>query len=91
MTEKEIQKRNEKSQTLKVLRANGNYFVKSSEGMVLYKVTPDGNGKYSCSCGDYAKGVKNNLLFQCKHICSVLNCVPTGEVEEGQRNGGRHK
>jgi hypothetical protein len=84
MTEKDIQKRNERSQALKVLRANGNYFVESSEGMVLYKVTPDGNGKFSCSCGDYAKGAKNNFLFQCKHICSVLNCVPNGEVEEGQ-------
>jgi hypothetical protein len=84
MTVKEIQKRNEKSQGLKVLRANGNFFVESSEGMVLYKVTPDGNGKFSCSCGDYAKGVKNDFLFQCKHILSVLNCVPNGEVEDGQ-------
>ena len=84
MTEKEIQKRNEKSQALKVLRANGNFFVESSEGMVLYKVTPDGVGKYSCSCGDYAKGVKNDFLFQCKHIRAVLNCVPNGEVEDGQ-------
>jgi len=58
MTVKEIQKRNEKSQALKVLRANGNFFVESSEGMVLYKVTPDGNGKFSCTCGDYAKGQK---------------------------------
>lgn len=84
MTVKEIQKRNEKSQALKVLRANGNFFVESSEGMVLYKVTPDGNGKFSCSCGDYAKGFKNDFLFQCKHIPSVLNCVPNGEVEDGQ-------
>jgi len=83
MTVKEIQKRNEKSQALKVLRANGNLFVESSEGMVLYKVTPDGNGKFSCSCGDYAKGVKNDFLFQCKHILSFLSCVPNGEVEDG--------
>src|SRR4030042_599622 len=84
MTVKEIQKRNEKSQVLKVLRANGNFFVESQEGALLYKVTPDGNGKFSCSGGDYAKGVKNDFLFQCKHICSVLNCVPNGEVEDGQ-------
>jgi len=84
MTVKEIQKRNEKSQALKVLRANGNFFVESQEGAILYKVTPDGNGKYSCGCGDYAKGVKGDFLFQCKHVLSVLNCVPNGEVEEGQ-------
>src|SRR4030042_4088603 len=84
MTVKEIQKRNEKSQVLKVLRANGNFFVESQEGALLYKVTPDGNGKFSCSCGDYAKGVKNDFLFQCKHILAVSNCVPNGEVEEGQ-------
>src|SRR4030043_386905 len=84
MTVKEIQKRNEKSQALKVLRANGNFFVESQEGAILYKVTPDGNGKFSCSCGDYAKGVKNDFLFQCKHILAVSNCVPNGAVEEGQ-------
>ena len=42
MMTKEIQKRNEKSQDLKVLRVNGNYFVESAEGMVLYKVCPNG-------------------------------------------------
>jgi len=84
MTEKEIQKKNEKSQGLKVLRANGNFFVESQEGAILYRVTPDGNGKFSCSCGDYAKGVKNDFLFQCKHILSVLNCVPTGDVEAAE-------
>ena len=42
MTTKEMQKRNEKSQALKVLRANGDFFVESAEGMVLYKVNPGG-------------------------------------------------
>ncbi len=83
-------KKNEKAQGLKVIRVNGTngsnglFFVESSEGMVLYKVTPDGNGKFSCSCGDFAKGVKNDFLFQCKHILAVLNCVPNGEVEDTQ-------
>ena len=87
MVTKELQKRNEKSQALKVIRikgtngSNGAFFVESSEGMVLYKVTPDGNGKFSCSCGDYAKGVKNDFLFQCKHILAVLSCVPNGDME----------
>jgi len=84
MATKELQnqKRNEKAANLKVLRADGTFFVESGEGMVLYKVTPDGNGKFSCSCGDYAKGVKDNFLFQCKHILAVLSCVPNGEVED---------
>ena len=84
MTTKELQKRNEKAATLKVLRADGNFFVESSEGSILYKVIPDGNGKFSCTCGDYAKGVKNNFLFQCKHILALLNSVPNGDVEDGE-------
>ena len=87
MTTKEIQKRNEKSQALKVLRANGDFFVESAEGMVLYKVNPNGKDdqtNFSCTCGDFARGVKNDPHFQCKHVLSVLNCLPNGEVEDGQ-------
>jgi len=87
MTTKEIQKRNEKSQTLKVLRANGDFFVESAEGMVLYKVNPNGKddqAKFSCTCGDYARGDKTDPHFQCKHILSVLNCLPSGEIENAQ-------
>jgi hypothetical protein len=42
MTTKELQKRSERSQDLRVLKSNGNYFVESAEGMVLYKVNPAG-------------------------------------------------
>ena len=87
MTTKEIQKRNEKSQALKVLRANGDFFVKSAEGMVLYKVNPNGKddqASFSCTCGDYARGAKNDPHFQCKHILAVLSCVPNGEVEDAE-------
>ena len=38
MTTKELQKRNERSQDLRVLKSGVNYFVESAEGMVLYKV-----------------------------------------------------
>ena len=87
MTTKELQKRNEKSQSLKVLRANGDFFVESAEGMVLYKVNPNGKDdqtSFSCTCGDFARGVKNDPHFQCKHVLSVLNCLPNGEFEDGQ-------
>jgi hypothetical protein len=88
MVTKEIQKRNEKSQDLKVLRVNENYFVESAEGMVLYKVCPDGEpDKYACTCGDYARGIKNDANFQCKHILAVLSCVitETGEFLERKK------
>jgi hypothetical protein len=80
-------KRNEKSQTLKVLRANGDFFVESAEGMVLYKVNPNGKDdqtSFSCTCGDFARGVKNDPHFQCKHVLSVLSCVPNGEFEDAE-------
>jgi hypothetical protein len=82
MSSKELQKRNEKSQDLKVLRVNGNYFVESAEGMVLYRVCPDGEAdKYACTCGDYARGIKGDPKFQCKHILAVLSCVITESAE----------
>jgi hypothetical protein len=87
-TTKEIQKRNEKSQDLKVLRVNGNYFVESAEGMVLYKICPTGEpDKYACTCGDYARGIKGDTNFQCKHILAVLSCVITeaGEFLERKK------
>ena len=82
MSSKELQKRNEKSQDLKVLRVNGNYFVESAEGMVLYRVCPDGEAdKYACTYGDYARGIKGDPKFQCKHILAVLSCVITESAE----------
>ena len=82
MTTKELQRRNEKSQDLKVLRVNGNYFVESAEGMVLYKICPTGEAdKYACTCGDYARGIKGDTKFQCKHILAVLSCVITESAE----------
>ena len=82
MTTKEMLKRNEKSQDLRVLRSNGNYFVESAEGMVLYKVNPTGEAdKYICTCGDYARGIKGDRNFNCKHTLAVLSCVETELVE----------
>jgi hypothetical protein len=64
MTTKELQKRSERSQDLRVLKSNGNYFVESAEGMVLYKVNPTGEqDKYICTCGDYARGIKNDTKY----------------------------
>ena len=37
----------------------------------------------TCTCGDFAKNIKKDKNFRCKHILSVMNAIPTGEVENG--------
>jgi hypothetical protein len=82
MTAKELQKRGAKAENLRVLQTDdgGAYFCESEEGKILYNVVINDNGM-SCTCGDWARGVKKDAGFRCKHILSVLNCIPTGEVE----------
>jgi hypothetical protein len=82
MTTKELQKRNGKSENLRVLQTDdGSYFCESSEGKILYGVTINDEGM-SCTCGDWARNSKKDANFRCKHLFSVLNCIPHGEVEE---------
>jgi hypothetical protein len=38
----------------------------------------------SCTCADFTRNSKKDPDFQCKHILSVLNCVPTGDVQSAQ-------
>jgi predicted nucleic acid-binding Zn finger protein len=84
MTAKELQKRNERAQHLKVLQAEeGNFYVESSEGKILYKVVISDDKEF-CSCGDYARNVKVDPNFRCKHLLAVQNCVPNGEVEQAE-------
>jgi predicted nucleic acid-binding Zn finger protein len=81
MTAKEIQKRNVKSNQLKVMQSeDGQFFVESSKGKILYNVTLNGTDK-SCTCGDFAKNHKNDAAFVCKHILAVENSVPENEIE----------
>jgi hypothetical protein len=82
MTTKELQRRNGKSENLRVLQTDdGSYFCESSEGKILYGVTINDEGM-SCTCGDWARNSKKEANFRCKHLLSVLNCIPHGEVEE---------
>jgi hypothetical protein len=84
MTAKEIQKRNVKSNQLKVMLSdNGQYFVESSKGKILYNVSMVGDDK-SCTCGDYAKNHKNDPAFVCKHILAVKNSAPENEIESAK-------
>jgi predicted nucleic acid-binding Zn finger protein len=84
MTAKEIAKRNKKAEQLRVLHTDDNqFFVESGEGKILYNVSLD-DDKNSCTCGDFAINSKKDPNFNCKHIMSVMNCIPTGEVENGK-------
>ena len=81
MTAKELQQRNEKADHLRVLQADdGQYFVESGEGKILYNVTVSDNGD-TCTCGDFAKNIKRDPDFKCKHILAVWNAVPKREVD----------
>ena len=81
MTAKELQKRNGKSENLRVLQTeDGSYFCESSEGKILYNIDINDEGM-SCTCGDWARNSKKDSSFRCKHILSVINCIPNGQVE----------
>jgi hypothetical protein len=81
MTATELQKRNEKSDHLRVLQTDsGQFFVESGEGKILYSVTINDSGD-NCTCGDFAKNIKRDPDFKCKHILAVFNAVPKREVE----------
>jgi len=84
MTAKEIAKRNKKAEQLKVLQTDdGQFFVESGEGKILYNVTLGDEGD-TCTCGDFAKNMKKNPNFTCKHILSVMNALPKKEVENAK-------
>jgi len=84
MTAKEIAKRNKKAEQLKVLQTDdGQFFVESGEGKILYNVELGDEGNI-CTCGDFAKNVKKNPNFTCKHILSTMNALPKKEVENAK-------
>ena len=84
MTTKELQKRGAKAEMLKVLQTeDGSFYVESAEGKILYRVVMD-DTEISCTCADFTRNCKKDSDFQCKHILSVLNCIPNGGVEPAQ-------
>jgi hypothetical protein len=83
MTAKELLKRNIKSDNLRVLQTEDDqFFVESEKGKILYQVTFT-DDETSCTCGDFAKNSRKDPNFRCKHIISVINSVPAGDVENG--------
>jgi hypothetical protein len=84
MSPKELQKRNERSQNLRVIQVDEDtYYVESSEGKICYRVMFEGDS-VSCTCGDFSRGIKADANFRCKHIISVFNSIPNGEIQHGQ-------
>jgi hypothetical protein len=78
MTAKEIQKRNERAQQLRVLKLNRDtFYVESAEGKICYRVIFS-DKEMSCTCGDFTKNIKTDENFHCKHILALLN------TEQGQ-------
>ena len=84
MTAKEIQKRNAKAESLRVLQADdGSFYVESEKGKILYNVILD-DEESSCTCGDFAKNSKKDPNFQCKQMLAVLNAIPKQEIENAR-------
>jgi hypothetical protein len=84
MTAQELQKRNERAQTLRVIQVDhDSFYVESSEGKIAYKVTLDDESA-ECVCGDWIRNIKSDPNFRCKHIMSVINCLPDGEYDKAQ-------
>ena len=84
MSPREIQKRNAKAESLRVLQADdGTFYVESEKGKILYNVILD-DEESSCTCGDFAKNSKKDSNFRCKHMLSVMNAIPKREVENAR-------
>ena len=84
MIAKEIMKRNVKSNQLRVIRTeNGQTFVESSQGKILYNVVLS-NDEKSCTCGDFASNSKRDQAFKCKHIIAVENSIQENDMESAK-------
>jgi len=82
VTAKELQKRNAKAEKLRVIQVeDGFYYVESEEGKICYRVMYD-DQTVECTCGDFARGVKQDSTFNCKHLLAVMNCVAKGEAQK---------
>ncbi len=84
MSPQELQKRNAKSEQLRVIGVDDDiYFVESSEGKICYRVIFS-DAEESCTCADYVRNSKKNSNFKCKHILSLYGCLANDNVVDGQ-------
>jgi hypothetical protein len=85
MTAQELQKRNERARKLRVIQVDDDvFYVESSEGKICYKVVVTEDEGVQCTCGDFARNIKNDPNFRCKHILAVGSCMPGGDYETAQ-------
>ena len=83
MTPKEMQKRNEKAQQLRVIQVEeGGFYVESGDGKVAYKVLLN-DEKELCTCLDYQRNSATDPNFRCKHLMAILNCAPEDAEKKG--------
>lgn len=83
MTPKEMQKRNEKAQQLRVIQVEeGSFYVESGDGRVAYKAVVSDEKEF-CTCLDYQKNSPTDPNFRCKHILAILNCAPEDAEKKG--------
>jgi hypothetical protein len=74
MTAKEMQKRNERAQQLRVIQVDDtNFFVESADGKIAYKAVVSDEKEF-CSCMDYQRNAPGDPNFRCKHILAILGC-----------------
>ena len=84
MTTAESARRIEKSQWLRTWQVDPTtFYVESEDGKIAYKCGFSDNGEY-CTCADFITRSKNDPNFKCKHLMSVLNCIPRDEVMEAR-------
>ena len=84
MTTAESARRIEKSQWLRTWQVDPTtFYVESEDGKIAYKCGFSDNGEY-CTCADFITRSKNDPNFKCKHLMSVLNCIPRDEVLEAR-------
>jgi hypothetical protein len=85
MTAKEIQKRNEKAQNLRVIQVDDSvFYCESEEGKICYKVSYVDDNDFYCTCGDFARGSKAESNFRCKHLLAIMQCIPSGDFETAE-------
>ena len=82
MTAKELQKRNGKSENLRVLQTeDGSYFCESLGGQDSLQHQHQTTRACPAPVGIGLAIPRRILHFRCKHILSVINCIPNGQVE----------
>jgi hypothetical protein len=82
MMAKELQRRNEKAQQLRVIQVEeGSFFVESGDGKIAYKALFTDDKEY-CSCPDFQRNGQTDPNFRCKHLLAIQNCVPEGAAEK---------